>query len=37
MKFNIVAPGIELVGATIKNLTVKNDIVDIEKDAKRSF
>lgn len=37
MKLNIVATGIELVGTTIKNITVENNIVDIEREAKRSF
>ena len=37
MEFNLVTSGIELVGTTIKTLTVENNIVDIEKEAKRSF
>lgn len=37
MEFNLVAAGIELIGTTIKNLTVENSIIDIEKKAKRSF
>lgn len=37
MEFNLVAAGIELLGTTIKNLTVENSIIDIEKKAKRSF
>lgn len=37
MELNIVATGIELVGTTIKNITVENNIVDIEREAKRSF
>nr|WP_317363118.1 hypothetical protein [uncultured Blautia sp.] len=37
MELNIVATGIELVGTTIKDITVENNIVDIEKEAKRSF
>lgn len=27
----------ELIGTTIKNISVENNIVDIEKEAKRSF
>ena len=37
MELNLVAAGIELVGTTVRNINVKNDIVDVEKDAKRSF
>lgn len=37
MEFNLVTSGIELVGTTVKILTVNNNIVDIEKEAKRSF
>ena len=37
MELNLIAAGIELVGSTIKNLTVENTIVDVEKEAKRSF
>lgn len=37
MELNLVATGIELVGTTVRNINVKNDIVDVEKDAKRSF
>ena len=37
MELNLIATGIELVGTTIKNLTVENTIVDVEKEAKRSF
>ena len=37
MEFNLVTSGIELVGTTVKTLTVNNNIVDIEKEAKRSF
>lgn len=37
MELNLIAAGIELVGTTIKNLTVENTIVDVEKEAKRSF
>ena len=31
MELNLIAAGIELVGTTIKNLTVENTIVDVEK------
>lgn len=34
MEFNLVAAGIELLGTTIKNLTVENSIIDIEKKQK---
>ena len=37
MELNLIETGIELVGTTIKNLTVENTIVDVEKEAKRSF
>jgi hypothetical protein len=37
MKLNNIATGIELVGTNIKSLQVHNNIVDIEKEAKRSF
>lgn len=37
MDYNIIASGIELVGTTVKNISVENGIVDIEKDAKRNF
>ena len=37
MELNLIAAGIELVGTTIKNLTVENTIVDVEKEAKRRF
>lgn len=37
MELNLIAAGIELVGTTIKNLTVENTIVGVEKEAKRSF
>ncbi len=37
MELNLIAAGIELVGTAIKNLTVENTIVDVEKEAKRSF
>lgn len=37
MELNMVAAGIELIGTTIKTISVQNEIVDIEKEAKRSF
>ena len=37
MEFNLVVPGIELVGTTVKTLTIGNNIVDVEMEAKRSF
>ena len=37
MELNSIATGIDFLGATIKNITVKNGIVDVEKTAKRSF
>lgn len=37
MELNLVATGIELIGTTVKNLSVENNIVDVEKNAKRSF
>lgn len=37
MELNLVATGIELVGTTIKNISVENSIVDVEREAKRNF
>ena len=37
MELNVVAAGIEIVGTTVKSITVENNIVDIEREAKRSF
>lgn len=37
MELNCVTTGIELIGTTIKNISVENNIVDIEQEAKRSF
>lgn len=37
MEFNIIATGIELVGTTIKNITIENNMVDVERDAKRNL
>lgn len=37
MEYNIIATGIELVGTTIKNITIENNMVDVERDAKRNL
>lgn len=37
MELNLIATGIELLGASVAKLTVNNTIVDIENDAQRSF
>lgn len=37
MELNLIATGIELLGASVAKLTVDNTIVDIENDAQRSF
>lgn len=37
MELNMIATGIELLGTTVKELEIHNQIVDIEKDAKRVF
>lgn len=37
MELNIVTSGIELIGTTIKNISVENNIVDVEREAKRNF
>lgn len=37
MELNLITAGIELIGMTIKNITVENDIVDVDREAKRSF
>lgn len=37
MEFNLVSPGLELIGTTVKKLTVDNSIVNMSQDAKRSF
>ena len=37
MEFNLITAGVELVGTTIKNISVENDIVDVEREAKRNF
>lgn len=37
MKLNMISTGIELVGTTVKSLTVDNNIIDAEQDGKRNF
>lgn len=37
MDLNLIATGIELVGTTIKGISVENNIVDVERKAKRNF
>ena len=37
MELNMTASGIRLIGSTIKNLKVDNNIVDVDKERKRSF
>ena len=37
MELNLMATGIELVGTTIKNISVENNIIDVSKEAKRNF
>ena len=37
MELNMIASGIRLIGSTIKNLNVDNNIVDVDKECKRSF
>lgn len=37
MELNMIASGIRLIGSTIKNLKVNNNIVDVDKECKRSF
>lgn len=37
MELNVVATGIEIMGTTVKSITIENSIVDIERDAKRSL
>lgn len=37
MELNLIATGIELVGTTIKAISVENNIVDVERDSKRNF
>ena len=37
MELNMISAGIELLGATVKELEIHNQIVDVEMDAKRVF
>ena len=37
MESNRIATGIKLVGTTIKEISVENNIVNVQKEAKRSF
>lgn len=37
MKLNFVSPGLMLIGTSVKKLIIDNDIVEIERDASRSF
>ena len=37
MRLNMVATGIEFVGTTIKSVTINNNIVDVDREAKRSI
>lgn len=37
MELNLIAAGIELVGTTIRSISVENCIVDVEREAKRNF
>lgn len=37
MELNLVSTGIELIGTTIKNISVINNIVDIEKESQKNF
>ena len=37
MELNMTASGIRLIGSTIKNLKEDNNIVDVDKECKRSF
>ena len=37
MELNRIATGIKLVGTTIKQISVENNIVNVQKEAKRSF
>lgn len=37
MELNMVSTGIELIGTTVSVLNVNNNIVDVERNAKRSF
>ena len=37
MELNMVATGIEFVGATIRSISVENNIVDVDRESKRSI
>ena len=37
MELNMIASGVRLIGSTIKNLKVDNNIVEVDKECKRSF
>lgn len=37
MDLNYIAKGIELIGTTVKSVNVENNIIDVERDGKRSF
>ena len=37
MELNRIATGIKLVGTTIKEISVENNIVNVQKEAKKSF
>ena len=37
MELNSIATGLVLIGTSIKNTTIENDIVDLKDEAKRSF
>ena len=37
MELNRIATGMKLVGTTIKEISVENNIVNVQKEAKRSF
>lgn len=37
MELNRIATGIKLVGTTVKEISVENNIVNVQKEAKRSF
>ena len=37
MELNRIATGIKLVGTTIKEISVENNIVNVQKEAKRTF
>ena len=37
MELNMLSTGIELIGTTVKSLTIDNSIIDAELDGKRNF